>query len=485
MLTQILAANSLVAIGDEDGGVRLLESSKDEKPGFTKAYLSFRPHINAILDLAFSPDDLLLVTASGDQTCQVIDMPTQRATTVLSRHTASVKQVCFQPGSSSVIASSSRDGSVQIWDLRCKGLDAPVRTVKIPLDPSTGEDRNPQEHVKLMWGRPVNAIFDAHLRHSMGSLPTPRCHLSPSVEAPSRSETFGKRADVSITAVKFLNPGREHLILTASEADTRVKLWDLRMTHNNRRGFARAISTTQPTGAHTKHRHFGINSLSLSGDSARLYAACRDSTVYAYATSHLILGYAPQLSRTDSKPRRLGRQEKQGLGPLYGFRHPLLHTSSFYVKCALRPANDEKSELLAVGSSDSCAIVFPTNEQYIQHSTDERIRPSDPFNWNGPTIRRSEGGVRIPVGVGAHLRLEDAIPIYQHGSALVRGHSREVTGMTWTTEGELVTVGDDYTVRCWREGPEARDLRIGGEKNGSRWGCGWAEVDERWDEDDG
>lgn len=110
--------NSLVAIGDEDGGVRLLESSNKLKPGFSKAYLTFRPHVNAILDLAFSPDDLLLATASGDQTSQVIDMPTQCTTHKMTGHSSSVKQVCFQPGSSNVLASSSRDGSVQIWDLR-------------------------------------------------------------------------------------------------------------------------------------------------------------------------------------------------------------------------------------------------------------------------------------------------------------------------------------------------------------------------------
>lgn len=124
-----LLANSLIAVGDEDGGIRLLESAKDEKPEFSEPYLKFRPHTNAILDLAFSPDDLLLATASGDQTSQVIDMPNQRAIFTMAGHVSSVKQVCFQPGSSSVIASSSRDGSVQIWDLRCRGFDAPVRDI--------------------------------------------------------------------------------------------------------------------------------------------------------------------------------------------------------------------------------------------------------------------------------------------------------------------------------------------------------------------
>ena len=472
------SANSLVAIGDEDGGVRLLESSKDEKPGFSKAYLTFRSHTNAILDVAFSADDLLLATASGDQTTHVIDMPTQRTTSVLTGHSSSIKQVCFQPGSSNVIATSSRDGSVQIWDLRCKGFDGPVGTIKIPLGPSA-TDMTGSHAKKVLWGRPVNAIFEAHQRHQISRVPAGGVSLAPSIDTPSKTETPGRKGDVSITALQFLHPGREHLIVTASEADASVKLWDLRTTHNHRRKHAIPLSTTRATGAHMKHRHFGLTSLSLSGDGARLYTVCRDNSTYAYLASHLILGHAPELSSDRPQSRRVGGQEKEGLGPIYGFRHPNFHVSSFYVKSALRPAKDDRSELLAVGSTDGSAVLFPTNEKYMQHSADKRMRPSDSLGSDRPLEKRAQNNSRFTI------RLEDSIPIYQHGSALVRGHSREVTGLNWTADGELVTVSDDYSVRCWREGAQARDLRMGGEKEGRRWGCGWAEADSDWDEDDG
>ena len=87
----------------------------------------------------FSLDDSLLATASGDQTARVVDMTTQRTISVLAQHSASLKQVKFQPGAAnnSVIATSSRDGSVQIWDLRCKGTQGPVQDIHIPMDPSS------------------------------------------------------------------------------------------------------------------------------------------------------------------------------------------------------------------------------------------------------------------------------------------------------------------------------------------------------------
>lgn len=61
---------------------------------------------------------------------------------------------------------------------------------------------------------------------------------------------------------------------------------------------------------------------------------------------------------------------------------------------------------------------------------------------------------------------------------------KEVSAVSWTHDGELVTVSDDYTARCWREGPDARDLRTGGEINGRRWGCGWAETPDSYDDEE-
>ena len=453
------SANTLVAIGDEDGGVRLLESEKDEKPEFSTAYLAFRPHLNAILDLAFSPDDLLLATASGDQTSHVIDMPTQRATYTLAGHVSSVKQVRFQPGSSNVLASSSRDGSVQIWDLRCKGFDAPVQDIKISLEPANGDTSRSSASDKVTWARSVNTIFEAHAtRQPVATNSVINGKPAPSFDAPSKTESPGRKGDVSITSICFLQPGREHLLLTASEANASVKLWDLRTTHNHRRSRATPLSSTRQPESHNRHRHFGLTSLSLSGNGGRLYTLCRDNTIYAYSTSHLILGHAPELSKSLSRPRRSGGPEREGLGPIYGFRHQKFHATTFYVKSALRPAKDDKSELLAVGSSDGCAVVFPTDERYMERLNHQRTQSSDsPFRKSRPSLMRADSGV------GLSTRLEDTIPIYQHGSALIRGHSRELTALTWTPKGELVTVGDDFTARCWREDDaDARDLRLGG-----------------------
>ncbi|KAL1842701.1 hypothetical protein VTJ49DRAFT_4480 [Mycothermus thermophilus] len=529
--------SSLVAVGDEEGYVRMLDSSRD----FSKIHLSFQAHGNAIIDLAFSEDDYLLATASGDQTGKVIDMATQRPISVLGYHTASLKQVRFQPGRGSgcVLATSGRDGSVHIWDLRCRG--GPVQEVPVAYDPAL-RHRLPRQPTP---GCVVNSIYDAHARLTRHTRGQPA--VAGSTDVGRVGEVPGRAGEVSVTAMQFLPPGREHLLLTACEADASIKLWDIRAVHTSRhhRG-ATPVSFTAPPPSHVAFRPFGICSMTLGGDGTRLYAVCKDNTVYAYSTAHLVLGSGAELvpARPGAEPPRRRHHPHaaahQGLGPLYGFRHPLFHATSFYVKSALRPAADGRSELLAVGSSDGAAVLFPTDERYLRDAwytsssspngdiveTYYVGQPTDiaplPRAQQQQQQQRSRPGLRSSTSAAATTTTTDpapsklkrtnssaslsasfcnslststnTTPIAKRGTPLVRGHTREVGAVAWTSGGQLVTVGDDFLVRCWREnsggdddcekGFRARDLRRGGEGEGRRWGCGWADVGDGWEGDE-
>jgi len=118
--------------------------------------LGFRVHTNAIIDMAFSDDDSRLATGSGDQTARVVDMTTQSTITILGKHMASLKQVRFQPGvnNNNIVATASRDGCVQIWDIRCNPEQAPAARLR-------GINRGP-DPVEPPWSRPLNTINDAH-----------------------------------------------------------------------------------------------------------------------------------------------------------------------------------------------------------------------------------------------------------------------------------------------------------------------------------
>ncbi|KAM7199248.1 WD40-repeat-containing domain protein [Naviculisporaceae sp. PSN 640] len=500
--------SSLVAVGDEEGYIRLLDSSKE----FSKIHLSFQAHGNAIIDLAFSDDDYLLATASGDQTGRVIDMMTQTPISILGHHTASLKQVRFQPGrgSGAVLATSGRDGSVQIWDLRCNG--GPVQEIAIRSE--AGLHHRIQKTVKS--GCVVNSIYDAHARPSKLTRAQQRAAGVSKGDVARIGEVPGRIGEVSVTSLQFLPEGREHLLLTGCEADASIKLWDIRSIHTSRQHKnSTPVSYTSAPSSHATWRPFGISSMALGGDGSRLYALCKDNTVYAYSTAHLILGHAPELTPAlpgGDPPRRRHHNgtAHEGLGPIYGFRHPLFHATSFYIKAAIRPAAEGRSEMLAVGSSDGCAVLFPTDERYLKdmwarNGNDNNADASDESylvgestaignNGPGPTLRSSTQQQRTPTLVRSNsynknmnlfARHSSTIPIVKNGTPLVRGHEKEVGALTWTSEGKLVTVGDDYLVRCWSEEDRvrARDLRTGGEAEGRRWGCGWADVGDQWEGD--
>lgn len=399
--------------------------------------------------MSFSDDDTRLVTASGDQSSRVVDMKTQTTISILSVHSASLKQARFQPGSSNndVIATSSRDGSIQIWDLRCKGYDKPLVQIHTP-NPS---ERSP-ETGKTQYCAVINSIYDAH--SNISKITANGVH-----DTPKRGDSAGRLGDVSVTAIQFLSSELNHYLLSASEINSSVKLWDIRNIRTSRRRNQIPLSSTTQPWSHSKWRHFGISSMNLSTDNSRLYTVCKDNTVYAYSTAHLRLGQA-----SDGPRPVLNRSTQETLGPIYGFRHPQFHATSFYVKSAIRKPVEGKCEMLAVGSGNGCAVIFPTDENYIPFD-----RPDENTNILGFPKSQSD---------------DNTIPISTRGTALIRGHQREVGSMTWTHQGALITVGDDLLVRAWREGDEAKDLRVGGEQQGRRWGCGWADVDQDYDNDE-
>jgi len=442
--------SQLVAVGDEDGHVRLHQTYNNHSHyGYTEIIKSWRPHSNAVMDLELSDDDRFIATASGDQSIHIYDLETCNSVSFLRSHEGSVKRVQFQPGSGSqILATCSRDGNVFIWDRRNPIRDGPALNYR------------PEHHHWGSWSEtthlePVNGIWQAHT--SADKLKRPKGRRHPG--------TVPSRYDYAVTTCAFIGESRPHLLATASENDSIIKLWDVRVVYHEQDGRPTPVSATLEPDSHQNNRHFGVTSIAMSTDSSRLYAACRDHTVYAYSTPHLILGSTPELSTLSRSSSKFSRTPKPGLGPLYGFRHSSLSIASFYDKLAVRPTSwaDNNTELIAVGSGQECAVIFPTNERYLNTAT-----------------RRSP----VVSGLRSSQEADEDLPIYQNGTALVNGHKKEVTAVAWTTNGNLVTVADDHTSRCWRQDPEkARALRLNTDREVVRHNSGWAGVNPGFDDD--
>ncbi|KAI9816739.1 MAG: hypothetical protein M1826_001737 [Phylliscum demangeonii] len=504
--------NSLVAIGDESGGIRLLETAEDSTPPFAQSVLTIQSHHNAVLDLAFSPDDRLLASASGDQMAHVVDMATQQVRCVLAGHSMSLRKIAFQPGSSQIVATSSRDGGVRIWDLRRPSSEAMTVQVwsgheAVGADPGAAPRGRRSIATLIPKIASISSILNGHSATTTTTATTTtavsggRKHsatTTTSTQHDTNSSSHSNNKLVSVTSLAFLpaSTGREHLLLTASDANATIKLWDLRFAQHHHRprrpgssspttsaatGAAVPVSITDPPATHPAHRSYGISSLAVGGggrDGGRVYSLCRDNRVYAYSTGHLMLGssdattpFASSFSSSSSSsssssttataPASFGLgigtrsarawTPRPGRAPLYALRHPRFLASSFYVKLSVRPARADRPELLALGSGLGCALLVPTT------TDDDGMHRSS----------RQRRGSAEPVPCSDH-----------RATPLLHGHSREVTSVSWTRDGALVSVGDDFAARVWRETHRGRAsaLRRAGvpEVDGVRGEWGWA-----------
>jgi WD40 repeat protein len=283
--------------------------------------------------------------------------------------------------------------------------------------------------------------------------------------------------DISVTSLTFLSPERNHLLVTGSEACTSLRLWDIRSRYSRRNASESVpVSSTTVPYHHQKTRPFGITAIATNTNSSRIYALSRDSTVYAYSAQHLVLGSAPEMLSGVESSFRYSTENQQGLAPLFGLRHPDLIVSSFYIKGAMRRAQADKSELLATGSADGNIFLFPTDEREI------RTLPTASAKRDPQAI---DAATATPL-VDPETRF--ATPVYHHGTKLMCGHSQrhEVSHVVWTHGGELLSCGDDYRARLWRENRQvAIDVRKNAQQMGSstHW-IGYADVKDEDDEDE-
>ncbi|KAM0434140.1 hypothetical protein ACHAPT_004085 [Fusarium lateritium] len=449
----LASANSapVTAIGDEEGCVRFFNTTSTDNPAQDKVDAHFQVHNNAIWDMAFSRDDLRLATASGESGV-IIDSITQTVAAKLEGgHWDSTRQIAWQQGQSmgNVLATSDKAGRIRLWDLRCPEARNRSFSTRSSSSGSHGRrvvvqrDRN----LDPFRAATVNVLDRTHERTMAGNTST-----------------------ASVTAIQWLPADREHLLLSASEAEAVVKLWDLRYIKPRRQEKSTPLASTRAPSSHA-WRSYGITSLALSSDSARMYAVCKDNTVYAYSTAHLMLGHAPELEDSATKRRPTG---VEGLGPLYGFKHDSFSARTFYVKCSIREKGlSHTSDLLAVGSTSSSVMLFPTDERYLRSACAQRAHALDSPGSAG-TPSRSFSSTPEP-----------SFPIFRIGTPLVHGHSSEVTNVSWTHDGKLVSASDDYIVRQWQEdSTRARHYRQVGDFGGERHMAGWADVGDDWDAED-
>lgn len=183
----------------------------------------------------------------------------------------------------------------------------------------------------------------------------------------------------------------------------------------------RPVCQTKDIAAENKTRDFGVTSIGVDHTGARIWALSRDSRLYSYSLDH---------PDNDS---------------LEIYSHPKLSVDSFYVKMSAMPQLSEQGEskhtlagnYIACGSSNSAVVLFPS-------SRSAGVSGNSPL-YMDKISAKPKGNDNIDVSP------IESTPLNRIGTALLNGHQKEVTGVAWSRDGDLVSIGDDKLACIWRE----------------------------------
>ncbi|KAJ8684460.1 hypothetical protein QAD02_020252 [Eretmocerus hayati] len=231
-----------IALANEDGRIALQDTefkypSRDPLEGI-------QAHDNAIFDIAWMPQELKLITASGDRSACLWDVTAgiERVQT-FHGHTHSIKSAVFRHSDKAVFATGSRDGNIMIWDTRASSNGQP---------------------------RPDNSIKNAHdinipQNTKIGRTPTRK----------SKS-----KMSQSVTALVFQD---DNTLFSCSAGDGLIKAWDLRKNYSSFKKEPTPKYSLNYGGKSTTYN--GFTSLMISPSSTILYASGIDKRIYAYNIS--------------------------------------------------------------------------------------------------------------------------------------------------------------------------------------------------------
>ncbi|KAL2888706.1 Cell division cycle protein cdt2 [Ceratocystis lukuohia] len=403
-------------VGDSNGTVHGLEMHED---GFPQIARFWRAHENAIT--AIDTKGPYLATASGDRTARVVDFETGKTLVNLDPSNEALRDIRFRPSDPHVLMTSSRGGVISIFDIRHR-------------QPTHALDCAEMTFVQWMPPRPI--FPSVQVRHSKPIHTISRAYAFKDHQSNSPQS--------SITAVQWL-PTRDHLIVSAGGSDASLTLWDSRYISRN--NVAPLAHTDLPANDPYYTRNFGVTSLSLSSDGSRIYSTCRNSSIYAYSVPHLILGQAPELEPLDNSRLPHKGLNHRGLGPLFSLRHDDLGIDSFWIKSSIQPsAVTGSGDILAVGNSKLCPVVFNVDEKTIRaqrQCDDTRPRLFASSSYSNTDSPDTPSLPCIMNGVTLYIENQDG----QTGNS-------ETTSVAWQANGSLVATNDRGEVRFWHHDTE-------------------------------
>ncbi|KAK3872802.1 hypothetical protein Pcinc_022155 [Petrolisthes cinctipes] len=332
----------MLVLANEDGQIGLRDT---RKPGSPLAVEGQQIHQSAIFDVCWVPGSSELVSVAGDQRASVVAVRDDGHLTVVQSllgHTRSIKTVHVNPTDPCVLATGARDGTIIIWDKRCK------------------------PHHR------ADEIAPAHQSHVSS-----RSTASPGVRRGVTTRGIGSGGGApstssSVTAVLFQ---QQHTLISSGSSDGLIKLWDLRKTHSGGRREPQCQYSLEYGGKSSLH---GFISLTLSQSRDMLYTSCMDNIIYAY---HLV-NPTPKPVATYSGHMAQTYFVKSCLSPCGSYLLSGSSNNAAYIwltESPGQPVAKLTGHFAEISAVDWCPV---DNEKLVTCADDMKLRVFRPCNTN-------------------------------------------------------------------------------------------------------
>ncbi|MHC5110463.1 MAG: protein kinase domain-containing protein [Planctomycetota bacterium] len=380
-------------------------------------------HDNAVLDVAFSPDDSVLATASSDNTAKLWDVRTGTLMLTLEGHGRFVSSVAFTPDGTT-LATGSSDSLIKLWNVSSGEL----------LTDMVGHERGIYSLAFSTDGKwLVSAGGHWHLPGEL--------KLWDFEREQTVAETDGHKN--GIWSVEFSPDGKK--LVTASEDQT-LKLW--------------SVPTLEDLGTIRGHTGF-VYAASFSPDGDAVVSSSSDRTVRRWTLDDFDV---PRTIRTRDAEVNSVAISSNGKSIVAAGSDGMVRKWNLPV---LGPgktlwAHDAPARMVTF-DRDGRRLFIACDETIVSlDAATGRVISAVPANQSHPecfAFSPSENQLAIGNVMG-NVELWDAASATRKRSW--RAHAAEVGALGFSPDGRLLaTAGDDGTARIWDAATGAPLLKLG------------------------